>query len=233
MIRDHAFNSAWWGGRVGILDDPAFFLEPPSLRRDLLAPYDWVEFRCALEDVVDLRRIRDAGFTQVDTQLRFRIPLHRIPLRRESSGDLPVRFADQEPFSLPRDEWPCFPHERFRHIPGAEPRRVAERYAIWSRQLLARSPEWCVAVGPPDNIQGWFLAEPEGQHLDLALAMLRPGATASGLDVYVAALTAYARRGARLGQARFSIENRAVLNIYARLGAVFLKAIGYWIWTAG
>jgi hypothetical protein len=36
----------------------------------------------------------------------------------------------------------------------------------------------------------------------------------------------------RLGEARFSIENRSVHNIYARLGAIFLEPTGCWLWTA-
>lgn len=232
MIRDHEFNCAWWGGRVGILDDPAFFLAPESVRRGELAPYEWVEFRCGLADVAEPRRISDAGFAQVDTQLRFRIALDRLSSAGRPTDDLSVRFADSESLALPRAEWPNFPHERFRHLPGVNSEKLSQRYAIWGSQLLARSPQWCVEVGVAGDPQGWFLAEPEGEHLDLALAMLRRGATLSGLDFYHAALAAFARRGARLGEARFSIENRAVLNIYARLGAVFLKPIGYWIWSA-
>ena len=38
---------------------------------------------------------------------------------------------------------------------------------------------------------------------------------------------------ARVGLARFSVENTPVLNIYASLGAQFLPPIGIWLWTRG
>lgn len=231
MIRDHEFNCSWWGGRVGILDDPDFFSEPQAVRREMLAPYRWVEFRCSVENVADPWLLSEAGFAQADTQLRFRIGLKRLRTRPELESDLPVRFANQGPFALPEGHWPLFLHERFRHLPGATPEKVAERYAIWAGALLARSPEWCVEVGPATDPQGWFFAEAEGEHLHLALALLRPGATVSGFDLYAAALGAFAHRGAQIGEARFSIENRPVHNIYARLGAVFLDAIGCWLWV--
>jgi hypothetical protein len=228
VIRDHEFNCAWWGERVGILDDPAFFSEPEAVRREMLAPYSWVEFRRSVEKVEEPWLLSEAGFAQVDTQLRFRIGLKRLRSRPDS--DLPVRFANDTAFALPEGNWPPFLHERFRHLPGATPEKVAERYAIWARGLLAKSPEWCAEVGPAADPQGWFFAEAEGEHLNLALALLREGATMSGFDLYAAALAAFGARGAQMGEARFSIENRAVHNIYARLGAVFLDAIGCWLW---
>lgn len=230
MIRDHEFNSSWWGGRVGILEDPAFFSQGEEVRRGMLAPFRWVEFRYPLEKLPDPWLVADAGFVQVDTQLRFRISLKDRAGRSDESS-LPVRFGDREPFAIPEGQWPPFLHERFRHLPGATPEKVAQRYAIWARALLQGSPEWCVEVGPASDPQGWFFAEPDDAHLHLALALLRSGATISGLDLYAAALRAFSSRGARMGEARFSIENRSVHNIYARLGALFLDAIGCWIWV--
>jgi hypothetical protein len=232
VIRDHEVNCRWGGGRVGILVDPDFFTQPEAVRRQMLAPYRWVEFRRSVEKVADPWLLSNAGFAQVDTQLRFRVGLKRMRPRPDSDSPLPVRFATDGTFALPEGQWPLFLHERFRHLPGATPEKIAERYAIWARALLAKSPEWCVEIGPPADPQGWFFAEAEGEHLHLALALLGPGATVSGFDLYAAALAAFARRGARIGEARFSIENRPVHNIYARLGAVFLDAIGCWLWVA-
>ena len=231
MIRDHEFNGAWWGGRVGIVEDPAFFGQTAAAQRAALAPYAWAEFRCPLEKAPDPWRLAESGFAQVDTQLRFRIALNRLPATA-SAETLPVRFANETPLLLRPEDLPLFPHERFRHLPGATPEMVTRRYALWAASLSERSPEWCVAVGAAGDPQGWFLAEPEEGHLHLALAMLRRDATISGLDLYAAALTAFGSRGMRLGEARFSIENRSVHNIYARLGALFLEATGCWLWTA-
>ena len=230
MIRDHAFNCSWWGGRVGILEDPAFFDAPDAERQGALSPYEWVEFRCALRSAPDPWRLASCGFAQVDTQLSFRIGLKAF--EAPGTEELPVRFADQEPFVPRPEDWPDFPHERFRHLPGATAARVARRYEMWARALLERAPASCVEVGDAGRPQGWFLAEPVEGHLNLALAMLRSGASISGFDLYSQALRAFWRRGTRLGEARFSIEHRAVHNIYARLGAIFREATGCWLWRA-
>jgi len=103
---------------------------------------------------------------------------------------------------------------------------------MWAHALIEQAPEWCLEVGEPGRPQGWFLSELEGEHLNLALAMLSAGATISGFELYARALGAFAERGARLGEARFSVENRAVHNIYARLGAIFRDTVGCWLWKA-
>jgi len=232
VIREHAFNSAWWGKPVGIVDDPAFFSASDEEQRRALAPYAWAELRCPLETAPDPWTLARRGFAQADTQLRFRIPLKLSTEGSSSAASLPARFADAAPFDLRPEDLPFFDHERFRWLPGATPEVVRRRYALWANGLRKASPEWCVQVGPAGDPQGWFLAEPEKGHLHLALAMLRPGATISGFDLYAAALAAFAQRGMRMGEARFSIENRAVHNIYARLGAVVLETIGVWMWIA-
>ena len=233
MIRQHDFNSAWWGRPAGIVDEPAFFSETDEAQRRALFPFAWAEFRCPLDAAPDPWTLARRGFAQVDTQLRFRIPLKPLPAAAASSPPLTVRFADRAAFDRLAGEMPFFDHERFRRLPGATPDAVRRRYALWAAELQRRSPAWCAEVGPPENPHGWFLAEPEKGHLHLALAMLRPGAAISGFDLYAAALGAFAERGMRLGEARFSIENRAVHNIYARLGAVFLETVGVWMWVAG
>ena len=232
MIREHVFNSAWWGKPVGIVDDPAFFAGSDEQRRRSLAPYAWAEFRCPLETAPDPWSLSRSGFAQADTQLRFRIPLKPPSPGSSSAASLSVRFADKAPFDLRPEDLPFFDHERFRWLPGATPDLVRRRYAMWANDLRTKSPEWSAEVAGDGIVQGWFLAEPEKGHLHLALAMLRPGATISGFDLYAAALGAFAGRGMRMGEARFSIENRSVHNIYARLGAVFLETIGVWMWSA-
>lgn len=232
MIREHAFNSAWWGGRAGILEDPRFFDLGEAQRRSALEGWEWIEFRCPLASAPEPWRIARAGFVWADAQIGFRISLPAVPEYPESAP-LPVHFADELPFSVVAEDLPPFPHERFLLLPGATPGKVVERYARWARELIARSPEWCVAMGEPGRPEGWFLAEKDGERLHLALAMLRRGAALSGHYLYARALKAFAGRGARLGSARFSVRNGPVHNIYARLGAVFRESSGVWLWAAG
>ena len=48
--------------------------------------------------------------------------------------------------------------------------------------------------------------------------------------LYQGIMRAYAERGARIGWASFSAGNVDVVNMYARLGARFTQATGYWLW---
>jgi len=232
VIKEHAFNSIWWRGRAGILEEPTFFELPEAERLAELESYEWVEFRCPLAAAPDPWRIRRAGFVWADAQIGFRIALPAVPEYPESAA-LPARFADTEPFEVPAADLPAFPHERFLLIPGATPERVTARYALWAKTLLSHSPEWCVALGMPDAPQGWFLAERDGERLHLALAMLHRNASISGHYLYAKALKVFAERGARLGYARFSIRNSPVHNVYTRLGAVFRETAGVWLWAGG
>ena len=223
VIRDHEFNGAWWGERVGIVEDPAFFARTGSGQRAAWRPTRGWSFDARLEKAPDPWQLAASGFAQVDTQMRFRIALNRLDPRLALGRDpgrailergRPSSSAPRTGRSSPREIPPPARSHRSRS-PGATP--------SGPRALRERSPEWCVAVGAPENPQGWFLAEPEGGHLHLALAMLRRDAAISGLDLYAAALGAFGARGVRLGEARFSIENAAVHNIYARLGAIFVE----------
>ena len=231
MIRENAFNTAWWGGRVGILDDPRFFDLPEADRRRALEPWEWIEFRYPLVSAPEPWRIARAGFVWADVQIGFRISLPAVPEYPESAA-LPLHFANERLFAVEAPDLPPFPHERFPLLPGATPEKVIERYALWARALLAKSPDWCVEVGEPGRPQGWFLAEKDGERLHLALAMLHRDAVISGHYLYARALKAFAQRGARLGQARFSVRNGPVHNIYVRLGAVFREVSGIWLWAA-
>lgn len=231
MIREHAFNTRWWGAPVGYVDDPAFFHLPLKQRRDLLSPYAWAESALSpFDSAPHDRAMAAAGFFQFDTQITFRIGLRRVP-ESSSLEDLAVQFADEQPFTLDPGSLAPFANERFLRIPGADQLRVNQRYALWGGDLLASSPETCLAVLHAGRVQGWFLSqrcEKGGVHL--ALATNAKDASISGMYVYQKALLAYASRGYTLGWASFSAANVAVHNIYAGLGARFLEPRGNWLW---
>ena len=228
MIRQHDFNSEWWGSPVGIVDDPSFFELPAEQRVTALAPFAWVEHK-GEADPVHGARIAPTGFFQTDVQLAFRIGLDRVPVT-ESLGRLSIRWADEEPFEVPADSLASFQRERFTVLPGATPERIDARYAAWAANLLRSDPSTCLEVSSDGRVQGWFLSRAAGKGLHLTLAMLRADASMSGHSLYHKALTAYASRGYRVGQAEFSATNTAVLNTYASLGARFVKPAACWMW---
>jgi hypothetical protein len=231
MIREHTFNSHWWGKPIGYVSDPAFFYLSDEERRDALAPYAWAEAAMPLADSVSHAfPMAKAGFVQVDTQVNFRINLRRV---RDSLSlaNLEVQFADEQPFSITSDVLAPFASERFLRIPDADQARVNDRIALWAAELLEKSPEHCLRISYGNQTQGWFLSQAgEQKSINLTLAIVARDASISGMYIYQKALRAYTARNHVLGWASFSITNTAVHNIYAHLGAHFLAPRGNWLW---
>ncbi|HBZ57426.1 MAG TPA: hypothetical protein DEO88_18650 [Syntrophobacteraceae bacterium] len=230
MIREHAFNSRFWGKPVGLVEDARFFNLSGQERQDLLQPYDWAEFRASVADAPDPRKLADSGFGWVDTQLHFRIALFQQSLKTCGEA-LEVHSAADQCFTLSSDELALFEHERYRFLPGITAARLQERYAMWANNLIQEQPQWCLRVCSESKVQGWFLSSmQEKKGLNLTLAMLRKDAGLSGLLLYQRALAEYASRGVRIGWASFSVGNLPVLNIYSHLGARFVEASSCWLW---
>lgn len=230
MIREHTFNSEWWGQPVGIVSDPAFFSLGAADQQQQLESYAWVEFVAPL-DTVSPQALAAAGFLQTDTQITFKLNLSAIaPL--PGFTNLRVEFASESPFAVDAASLAPFSHERFRYLPGITDEKLTERYALWAKALIGSQPDWCLRVRDEAQVQGWFLSErhPDGFHL--TLAALHREASISGMLLYHQAMLAYAERGQRIGRAGFSVTNAAVHNIYARLQARFLPPTGCWLWTA-
>jgi hypothetical protein len=230
VIRQHDFNSRWWGEPVGIVDQGVFFSLPPAERARALAPFRWVEFKSRFSDAPPLTVLRDAGFFLADTQVEFRIGL-KATVVSACAENLAVHFANEAPFDFRAEDVPLFEHERYQHLPGNDPQRTNRRYVEWARQLIGEHPDCCLQVSTGDAAQGWFLSRPAAGGLNLTLAMLRCEARISGFLLYDLALRAYAARGHRIGWAGFSVTNTAVLNIYAKLGAHFTGTVGIWLWA--
>jgi hypothetical protein len=228
VIREHAANSAWLGRPAGILTDPAFFDLPAGEQNRLLAPFSWTEFRCPLPAAPPAEKLARAGFAWTDCQIEFRIALGKIT-STPSLESLEVEFADARPFTVEASDMKVFRHERFLEVPGVTPEKLAERYSAWANRLLANHPGWCLRIHYQSHLQGWYLSEPDGESVHLALAMLHKDASMTGLHLYQKALIAYANRGARMGRAGFSVRNTDVHNIYARLGALFTPPLGCWL----
>jgi hypothetical protein len=108
---------------------------------------------------------------------------------------------------------------------------LSQRYALWSNQLIQEQGQWCLEILENGQVQGWFLSRIEqGKGLNLALSMLHRDAGISGMLLYQKAMVTYAKMGARIGRAAFSVFNTPVLNIYANLGARFLPGSVCWLW---
>jgi hypothetical protein len=229
VIREHVFNSQWWGERVGIVQDPDFFSLTAARQQELLRSYAWVEFVAPLAGVAPAA-LTQAGFYQADTQIGFKVDMTRIPPLPDFT-DLVVTSAADTPFTIAPDDLAAFEHERFRYLPGITMAKLSARYASWAKALITAQPEWCLMVTHGDDVQGWFFSERDAEGFHLTLATLHRKAQISGMLLYQIAINTFVRLGQRVGAARFSVTNTAVHNIYARLGARFLAPSGCWLWV--
>ncbi len=229
MIRQHAFNSEWWGDEVGIVTDSAFFAQSPETQFAALQQFAWVEFVQPVSTLPDRTTLANSGFFYTDTQVRFRIDLSHINPGPCASA-LKVEIAAESPFVINEGDLKTFPHERFYALSGASEARVNARYVLWSNDLIRKNPATCLRFMQDGKVQGWFLSHAESGSIDLTLAMLSSTASASGFDVYSRAFAEYARMGFRLGSASFSVRNSPVHNIYSSLGARFLEPRECWMW---
>jgi hypothetical protein len=227
MIREHTFNTAWFGAPVGIADESLFALAPAE-RRAQLDRFAWVELGCDDPSTVLRKQLGENGFRFVDLQINFRIGLRAAA--RASADAVEIAFAGDAPFDVTLGEMPAFPTERFRHVPGVDEARLTERYRRWANALVEEAPAHCMRVLHGGAVQGWFFSRVAKPGLQLALAFRHREATISGHTMYEAAMSAYAARGERLGWASFSASNTAVHNIYAHLGARFFAPTERYLW---
>jgi hypothetical protein len=230
VIRNHQFNSIWWGKPVGSITDAAFFEQPLGEQQEQLGRYDWVEFRQLYDKPPPVWSLAAAGFTHVDVQIRFKLGMHQVA-ESASLGSMDAVFAADDPFEISSEDIAHFEHERFLLLPGATVERVNARYVNWANALINDNPQWCMEIRVRGVPQGWFISQMEGSSLNLTLAALRKDASISGMHLYNMAMVEYAKRGARIGFASYSATNTQVMAIYAKLGVRYLVPEGFWFWA--
>lgn len=228
VIREHAFNTRWWGAPVGIIDPAAFVASDPATRIAALRAWAWAE--CATEAPTPTLReaLMTAGFVHADTTIRFRLDLRRVTSTM-SPGSTHIRHGTHVR-ALDLSNMRPFAHERFALLRDATPERVSARYQQWAEQLHRDTPSTVLVFESDRRPAGWFLSLPRGQQLDLALAMTASDGGLSGATLYREACVQYARDGFRIGEAGFSVRNLDVLNVYASLGARFTSVRECWLW---
>ena len=231
MIVTHEANTRWKGQPVGVLTDRAFFSLGRAAQRRLLEPFTWVEYRAPLGAAPPALSLQRSGFFWIDVQINFRIALQRVP-DSPSLSRYECTSASQVPFTVADGAVKPFSQERYLELPGVSPTTLNDRYVTWANQLIARSPAWCLRLTRDGETEGWFLSDASETSVNLTLAMLATGATASGQHLYQRALREYAIRGGVIGHASFSIRNTPVVNIYSSLGAQFTPPTGIWMWVA-
>jgi hypothetical protein len=231
MIEVNKYNSAWLGLNSGTLTDPGWFLKSASERENELAGFGFVEFKARMLEAPPATLLQEAGFFWVDATIGFRIGLNRLA-STPSLERYDCVSAQIEPFHVDGNKMMDFQSERFLSLPGMTSELLAKRYESWANQLVQEDPSSCFRLLLSDKTQGWFLGKKRGTTIDLTLAMLAKGASATGAHLYHKALLAYSKMGCLMGKATFSVKNTPVLNIYSSMGAHFTQPKGVWMWVS-
>ncbi len=231
MIETNKYNSAWLGLNAGTLADPGWFLKSASERDTELAGFGFVEFKARMSEAPAATLLHEAGFFWVDAIIGFRIGLSHLT-STPSLERYDCVSAQAETFHVDGNEMMDFQNERFLSLPGMTSELLAKRYESWANQLIQEDPSSCFRVLLGGKTQGWFLGKKRGTTVELTLAMLAKGASASGAHLYHKALLAYSNMGCSMGKAAFSVKNTPVLNIYSSMGAHFTQPEGVWMWVS-
>jgi hypothetical protein len=231
MIETNKYNSAWLGLNAGTLADPGWFLKSASERDTELAGFGFVEFKARMSEAPAATLLHESGFFWVDAIIGFRIGLSHLT-STPSLERYDCVSAQAETFHVDGNEMMDFQNERFLSLPGMTSELLAKRYESWANQLIQEDPSSCFRVLLGGKTQGWFLGKKRGTTVELTLAMLAKGASASGAHLYHKALLAYSNMGCSMGKAAFSVKNTPVLNIYSSMGAHFTQPEGVWMWVS-
>ena len=116
MIRNHKFNTGWWGDPVGIVHDPTFFSLDAAKQRE---PAGTLHLGGVLFT------IGSDSTTAGPHRRRIHSDRHSDTIFAESNkvgsttsmDRLDFHFADQRNFKIEVEELAMFTHERFQHIP--------------------------------------------------------------------------------------------------------------------
>jgi hypothetical protein len=230
MIKLHDFNTEWWGKPTGIITDPAFFSLPKEQQIEILAPYQWVEFRAEDEKHPSLQAISKAGFFQVDTQINFQIDMRKLQPTSNTDA-LSIHSASKIPFSIDIDSIKSFSAERFKHIPDIKRHKIDERYVLWSKKLIAKNPEWCMEIKKNGIVQGWLLSSKTDKGLNLTLGMRSLSGDTTWYYIFQKALMEYVKQGADIGWASYSVTNIPVMNVYSALSVRLTGCEHFWLWV--
>ena len=162
-----------------------------------------------------------------------------------------MRLADRQPSKHPRGQLRAariedddqildiaatsYPGSRFFGLRGMTAEMVGTRFRNWTAQLLARHRDLALVLEWDGEIVGYYASErtADAKRVNLTLAasrITRPQARLIGHELFVSGLAWYAKAGFNLAGASLSANNLAALNLYASLGAVFIKAVEFYLW---
>jgi hypothetical protein len=231
FVKEHSFNTSWWGGPVGIVTQPQFFTLPCEIREQLLMAFDWVEYKSDGLIPEQNQLIGDCGFFHADTQLNYKVSLRKKFLH-DPSG-IEIQWANECPIEYTVDTIASFKSERFFSVRSVNQRMLDTRYVLWGNILERSNPGLCLQVLKNGHVQGWFFAEPIGNSkgIYLTLGMLSKHAVLRGMEFYNIFLDAYSSRGFEFGKAAFSVKNTPAHNIHCSLGVRFESPTDCWMWV--
>jgi len=192
--------------------------------------------RTRWEDLELARRLGRAQFYPVESTVNVSVSLGRFeaPLGR-APGAIRLRVAeDRDLPTLKEIARTAFTADRYHQDPQIPAERADERFASWiERALESGEPVFSYEDSRTGEIFGFFHLRPSTpQAVDLSLAGIKRSLQGSGLGawMYQEVLRECRKRGFERAFTRVSFGNLDVVNLYARLGFSFSRAVVTWHW---
>jgi len=198
------------------------------------AGMDVVTCRRGADDFEAARYLRSLGFFHAELQLDYLLALAGRALPPAGPALVrPARPDDDE--AMLQIAATRFPGGRFRHWTGVTAEMIGVRYRNWVAQILERHRDLALVLETDGRVLGFFASEPttDPKRVNLTLgAVAQAAPRLLGHHLFTSALALYGQRGYTLAGASLAANNLAVLNLYASLGAAFVKAVEFFQWDA-
>lgn len=208
----------------------------PTAVRDLMRQnaMQAVTCRCRSGNVDTSRFLLALGFFHAELQLEYLLPLAGRTPPGNAQGVLRLaRVEDDE--QILDIAATSYPGGRFLFFRDVTMEMVGTRFRNWTAQILARHRDLALVLDLAGEVVGYFASEPTSgpKRVNLTLAASKRGCgRLVGHELFTSALAWYAKAGFHMAGASLSANNLAVLNLYASLGAAFVKAVDFFQWDA-
>ena len=187
-------------------------------------------------DVNRRRFLHAVGFVFAEMQFDCTLALAGRQLPERPQGVLrPAGVADDE--QILEIAATSFRVVRFYGLRGVTAEMIGTKFRNWTTKILGQQRDLAVVLELDGKIVGYFASErtadPKRVNTTLAASKsTHPRVRLVGYELFSSALAWYGQAGFTLAGATISANNLAVLNLYASLGAGFVRAVEFYQWDA-
>ena len=224
--REHAFNSAWFGSKFGISQDPRLLETTAEAAYEVCAPYAVVELRVPSEDVHKTWNNLGNGFKDVDLTISY-----RLNSKNFANIENEMKFVNSETLPIDTKDFSDFSSERYLHLPNMTLEKLSIRYQTWASDLIEKHPKTCGTILNKDIPVGYVFGSVEDDKAHFTLGVTSQQSNVFGLAFYQKAIQMFYEHGAKSVFSSFSASNIRSLNVHSALGCRFMSSTAVYFWV--